>query len=285
MDTLEISYIGSACGKNVYEPRNKTIMLLLCREYPKLFREKMIQNGNIRSIQGKSLKRPIEDAYKAYSKSVKDPEEFDNIENKVILEIKDKTPDITSSELETARNIIRDNLKKDCGRNTEESVIHAAKYTKGNNKLWRYTDPNNGWKLKGFHDATDKDIIIEIKTRMKLGNVRKNEYDLYQLFGYMLVMNKKRGMISQTYASEIYNSTVENYKEYGIIDLNEERWNERYINFYKELNDFFKEVKKYSFENFDITTVMKTGKIYAEYDEYGKFHNVDPKYINLFKVL
>lgn len=285
MDTLEISYIGSACGKNVYEPRDKTIMLLLCREYPKLFRGKMIQNGNIRPIQGKSLKRPIEDAYKAYSRSVKNPEEFDKIENNVILEIKANTPDITSSELETARNVIRDNLKKDCGRNTEESVIHVAKYTKGNNKMWRYTDPNSGWKLKGFHDATDKDIIIEIKTRMKLGNVRKNEYDLYQLFGYMLVMNKKRGMISQTYAGEIYNSTVENDKEYGIIDLNEEKWNERYINFYKELDNFFRKVKKYSLDNFDISSVMKTGKIYAEYDECGKFHNVDPKYINLFKVL
>ena len=68
MDTLEISYIGAACGKNKYEPRNKMFMLLLCREYPKLFREKLIQNGNIRPLEGTSLKRPIEESYKKFSK-------------------------------------------------------------------------------------------------------------------------------------------------------------------------------------------------------------------------
>ena len=285
MDSLEISYIGSACGKNIYEPRNKTIMLLLCREYPKLFRAKMIKNGNIRPLEGMSLKRPIEDSYKMYSSSIKDPKEFDSIEKKVINEIKDKTPDITDSELETARHIVRDHLKKDCGKNTENTVINASNYTKGNNRLWHYTDVNHGWHLKGFHDATDTDIVVEIKTRMKKENVRKNEYDLYQLFGYMLVMSKYRGMISQTFSGEIYKSTVENNYEYGIIDINESQWNEKYIKFYKELDAFFRDVKICSTSDFDITLVMKTGKIYAEYDQSGKFHNVDPKYINVFKAL
>tara|TARA_B100000768_G_C11281053_1_gene378631 strand:+ start:265 stop:1122 length:858 start_codon:yes stop_codon:yes gene_type:complete len=285
MDTLEISNIGSACGKNVYEPRNKTIMLLLCRHAPKLFRDKMIQNGNIKPLEGKSLKRPIEDSYNMYSSSVKDPKDFDSIEKKVINEIKTKTPDITNSELETARNIVRDSLKKDCGKNTEATVIQVSNYTKGNNRMWYYKDANHGWNLKGFHDATDNDIVVEIKTRMKKENVRKNEYDLYQLFGYMLVMNKTRGMISQTFSGEIYKSTVENNCEYGIIDITESYWNEKYIQFYKDLDTFFKEVFLYSNSDFDISRVMKTGRIYAEYDKQGKFHNVDPKYTNVFKAL
>lgn len=285
MDTLEISYIGSACGKNKYEPRNKMIMLLLCREYPKIFREKLIQNRNIRPLEGTSLKRPIEESYKSFSKTVKDPIEFNSIEQKVIEELKSNVPDVSDSEISKARTIVRDNLKKDCGRNNEDTVINISKYTKGNNKMWYYTDANHGWKLKGLHDAKDKDMLIEIKTRMKKENVRKNEYDLYQLFGYMLAMGETRGMITQTYGGTIYKSTVENDNEYGIIDISEEKWNEKYIKFYKELDEFFKKISKFSECDFDITTVMKPGHIYAEYDTNGKFHNVDPKYINIFKAL
>ena len=285
MDTLEISYIGSACGKNKYEPRNKTIMLLLCREYPKLFREKLIKNGNIRPLEGTSLKRPIDESYKHFSKTVKDPKEFDVIEQKVIDELKSNVPDVSDSEISKARTIVQDSLKKDCGRNNEKHVIQTSKYTKGNNKMWYYTDTNHGWKLKGLHDATDKDMVIEIKTRMKKENVRKNEYDLYQLFGYMLVMGETKGMITQSHGGIIYKSTVENENEYGIIDISDESWNEKYVKFYKELNGFFKEISKFSGHDFDISTVMKSGHIYAEYDTHGKFHNVDPKYINIFKAL
>jgi len=285
MDTLEISYIGAACGKNKYEPRNKIIMLLLCREYPKLFKEKLIRSGNICPLKGPSLKRPIEESYSSFSKTVKDPKEFSNIEQKVISELKSNVPDIDETDISKALTIVRDNLKKDCGRNNEKLVIQTSKYTKGNNKLWHYTDPNHNWKLKGLHDATDKDMVIEIKTRMKKENVRKNEYDLYQLFGYMLVMGETRGMITQTHNGTIYKSTIENDNEYGIVDINLEKWNEKYIKFYKELNEFFKEIHKYKICEFDITCVMKPGHIYAEYDTNGKFHNVDPKYTNIFKAL
>lgn len=285
MNTLEISYIGAACNKNKYEPRNKIMMLLLCREYPKLFKEKLIRSGNIRPLEGTSLKRPIEESYKQFSKTVKDPKEFSNIEQKVIHSLKSNVPEVSESDISKARSIVRDNLKKDCGRNNEEDVIHASKYTKGNNRMWYYTDANHGWKLKGLHDATDKDMVIEIKTRMKKENVRKNEYDLYQLFGYMLVMGQTRGMITQTHNGTIYKSTVENDNEYGIIDTTEEKWNEKYIKFYKELNEFFREISKFSACDFDISDVMKPGHVYAEYDINGKFHNVDPKYTNIFKAL
>lgn len=285
MNTLEISYIGAACNKNKYEPRNKIMMLLLCREYPKLFKEKLVRSGNIRPLEGTSLKRPIEESYKQFSKTVKDPKEFSNIEQKVIHSLKSNVPEVSKSDISKARSIVRDNLKKDCGRNNEEDVIHASKYTKGNNRMWYYTDTNHGWKLKGLHDATDKDMVIEIKTRMKKENVRKNEYDLYQLFGYMLVMGQTRGMITQTHNGTIYKSTVENDNEYGIIDTSEEKWNEKYIKFYKELNEFFREISKFSACDFDISDVMKPGHVYAEYDINGKFHNVDPKYTNIFKAL
>lgn len=286
MNTLEISLIGSACGKNVHEPKNKTIMLLLCRHSPKIFKEKLIKNGNIRPLEGISLKKPIEESYKTFSKIVVDPIEFADIEKKVIQDIKTKTPGISNDEIETVKGVIRDSLKKDCGKNVEDNVIHKSKYTKGNNKMWYYTDPNKKWNLKGFHDATDGDLVIEIKTRMKLQNVRKNEYDLYQLFGYLLVMGKTRGLITQTFSGKVFNSYVETENEYGIIDITEEKWNDKYITFYKDLCSFFEDVNKFINEdNFDISSVMKKDKIYAEYDTDGRFHNIDPKFTNIFKAI
>jgi len=76
------------------------------------------------------------------------------------------------------------NLKKDCGKNVEEKVITKKKYDVGNKKMYYHSI--GGHCIGGLHDATDSDIVIEIKTRMKKDNVRKNEYDLYQLIGYLL---------------------------------------------------------------------------------------------------
>ena len=70
MNCLEISNIGSACGKNVYNPRIKTILLLLCREKPEFYKKELIKNGNIIPLEGASLKKPIEKCYKTYSKKI-----------------------------------------------------------------------------------------------------------------------------------------------------------------------------------------------------------------------
>ena len=286
MSCLEISLIGSACGKNKYEPRDKTLFLLLCRENPSFYRKKLIENGNIRQLVKKPFDKEIKEVYSRYSKEITDPNSFIEIENDIVSDILKENPDIEKEDIDRARSIISNSMKKDCGKNMEDSIIEKKKYKKGNNKLLLYKDTNYNWELKGFHDATVGDMVVEIKTRMKETNVRKNEYDLYQLFGYMLVMQKERGMITQSYNQKIYNSTVENEKEYGIIDINDEKWNERYINFYKELNNFFKDFKTYSEnKNFDISKVMKPNEIYAEYDSNGRFYNIKPDFANIFKCL
>lgn len=286
MSCLEISLIGSACGKNKYEPRDKTIFLLLCRENPSFYRKKLIENGNIRQLVKKPFDKEIKEVYSRYSKEITDPNSFIEIENDIVNDILKENPDIEKEDIDRARSTISNSMKKDCGKNMEDSIIEKKKYKKGNNRLLIYKDTNHNWELKGFHDATDGDMVVEIKTRMKETNVRKNDYDLYQLFGYMLVMQKEKGMITQSYNKKIYNSTVENEKEYGIIDISEEKWNERYINFYKELNNFFKDFKTYSEnKNFDITKVMKPNEIYAEYDSNGRFYNIKPDFANIFKCL
>jgi CRISPR/Cas system-associated exonuclease Cas4 (RecB family) len=119
--------------------------------------------------------------------------------------------EITKKDLDFAKTFIETSLKKDCGTNSEKSVIKKQKYTKGNNCIFTFTNSEFNWAIRGFHDATDNDndVVIEIKTRMKLQNVRRNEYDLYQLFGYLISMNKTRGKIVQYFNDIVYDSYIQ----------------------------------------------------------------------------
>ena len=158
-------------------------------------------------------------------------------------------------------------------------------YKKGNNKMYYYYS-DNGWYIKGLHDATDNDVVIEIKTRMRLQNVRKNDYDLYQLFGYLLAMNKTKGKIVQKYNDNIYDSEIETNNEYGLIDILDDHWKEKFNSFKKELNNFFLEINNYKHKLFD-TSIVIPSNLYpiASFDEKGIPHNVNPKYEKIVTTL
>ena len=74
------------------------------------------------------------------------------------------------------------------------------------------------------NDAIQNDVLIEIKTRTRQQNVRKNEYDLYQLICYLMATGLTKGKIVQVFNKIKYDSDVETDNEYGIIDLNEDKW-------------------------------------------------------------
>jgi hypothetical protein len=157
-------------------------------------------------------------------------------------------------------------------------------YTKGNNKMYYYSE--NDWTIRGLHDAMIGNIVIEIKTRMKPQNVRKNEYDLYQLFGYLLAMSKTVGKIVQKYNSHIYDSDVETNLEYGIIDITINPWKDKFETFRKELNDFFIEIRTYSDKIFDVKTVISDSeRPIASFNVDGVPCNVNPKYEKIVKTL
>ena len=285
-NTLEISYIGSACGKNRYEPRNKTIFLMLCRKNPKKYLELLKITGVITDLEDNiGLEKPVQDSYKKFKSQVNDPKEFNKIETEVINDIKVKNPNITEPEIQTAREMISSSLKKDCGKNVEETVISRENYTKGNNRMWYYRIKN--WTLKGLHDASSGDMVVEIKTRMSLQNVRKNEYDLYQLFGYILVMGKTKGVITQTFRNVIYKSDIETEREFGIVNIETDYWKAKFDKFQEELHKFFKDVDNhYENNDFDISTVFKEEFCpYAQVDQNGKFHNIKSEFTNVFKAL
>ena len=257
---LEVSYIGSACGKNRYEPTIKTILLLLARSHPHVIKKLLFEYGIIvESGDDKVYDTELKNIYSDYKKKITDVSTIDNVRDEIIKKLKSENKEITYEDISVANNFLESSIKKDCGNNNESSVIQSKMYTKGNNFMHRKTPwaqlPN--WELRGFHDASHGDTVIEIKTRMKRMNVRKNDYDLYQLFGYLLVMDKTKGKIVQKFQDEIFDSDTENSSEFGIIDISLDKWATKFDKFKQELYSFFEKVDAISNDiNYNIHDYM-----------------------------
>ena len=280
MYSLEISSVGSACGKNPYESRDKTIFTQLCKSDANKYRTILIEQGLFVKSEKDYKEEEFRSIYKKFKSNVKDPNDFSFIEKEVLKEFEIKEPEVDTERLVGK---LRKDLQKDCGVNNEKSIISKKNYTKGNNKIWIYKHPS-GWELKGLHDASDGEIVIEVKTRMKFNNVRKNKYDLYQLFGYLLAMGKSKGKIVQKYGNDIFDSDIETDNEFGIIDI-KNSYKAKYEAFLAEIHDFFIEVQYYNNKVFDVHKVFGNLKVpVAEYSEKGAF-NILPGYEKIVKML
>ncbi len=283
MNCLEISSISSACGKNKYEPMYKTMLIQLCKSNKEKYITEMKNIGIINEADQDEVfyDTKLKGIYKNYKKRVIDTNEFNNIETEIVSKIVKEDPTITAENINYIQEKIKNSLKKDCGTNNEKTVIDAKRYKKGNNRMWYYTH-ENGWSIRGLHDASENDIVIEIKTRMRPQNVRKNEYDLYQLFGYLLSMNKTKGKIVQKCNDVIYDSENETDIEYGIIDINNDKWRNKFNTFIKELNEFFD--KMYITTNFPYEKVFQKRKNLIEIKE-NQVCKVSPEFEKLSSVL
>jgi hypothetical protein len=288
MNTLEISNIAVACGKNPYEDKKKIMLLVLCKKYKEVYKNEFKKFGIIKYISNDTLTfdKEIKELYAEHKKNVTNPKDFSKIQIEITDSIKLKK-DVTKKDLDYAKMFIETSLKKDCGTNSEKHVIKKQKYTKGNHSLFSYTNVESNWTVRGFHDATDNETVIEIKTRMKLQNVRRNEYDLYQLFGYLLTMNKTRGKIVQYFNDIVYDSDIPTFSEFGLIDITVEPCKTKFETFLEELNSFFKELNEYS-----ETYIMNVRDIIKEhecpialYDTDDVPHNVNPNYEKLIQAI
>lgn len=287
MHHLEISSVSAACGKNQYEPRSKIMLTLLCKKYPDLYKDVFTDQGIIKKMDPdvKCYDTDLKCMYKEIKKDIKDPKTFEHSKKRLLDELKQR-PGIKETDITYAEKFLDNSMKKDCGTNNESSVISKKSYKKGNNRMYSYSEDN--WVIKGFHDATDKDIVIEIKTRMKPQNVRKNEYDLYQLFGYLLVMRMTKGKIVQYYKNDIYDSDIPTEREYGIIDINFEPYKSKFEIFIKELRQFFLELESFIPEpnTFDTKCVFKGINLpIAIYNTQGVPHNVNPNFEKLINII
>jgi hypothetical protein len=287
MNTLEISNIAAACGKNPYEDRKKIMLLLLCRKFKEIYKKEFKSLGVIDYISDevKTFDKEIKEIYSEHKKTVNNPKDFIKIQNEITEKLK-LNKEVSKKDLDYAKKFLESSLKKDCGSNSEMHVIKRQKYTKGNNVLFSYTHDVNNWSVKGFHDATSADTVIEIKTRMKLQNVRRNEYDLYQLFGYLLCMNKTTGKIVQYFNDTIYDSDIPTFTEYGVIDITVEPCKSKFELFKSEINLFFEELSIYETQLIDIKCIIPESEWpIAIYDSDDTPHNINPIYEKIIQAI
>ena len=286
MNSIEISYLGSACGKNRYEPKEKIMLLLLCREYKNYYKDIFFNCGAFQLLDPakKTYDTELKRIYSKMKKEIGSPGDFKKTEEEITKKLKVENKDITEEDIAYASKFLESSFKKDCGINNEQSIITQKEYKKGNNRMYYYSE--NNWTIKGFHDASHGEVVIEIKTRMREQNVRKNEYDLYQLFGYLLAMNKTKGKIVQKFSNRIYDSDIETQKEYGLIDITIDPWKTKFKVFKGELNGFFSALAYYNETTFNITTVINMSVLpIAVFDIDGIPHNVNPTYEKIVKAL
>ena len=112
-----------------------------------------------------------------------------------------------------------------------------------------YFNITNDACIGGKNDAILNDVLIEIKTRTRKQNVRRNEYDLYQLICYLLATGINKGKIVQVYNQVKYDSDIATEQEYGLVNILEEPWGPLSVEIVQGLKEYFK----------DLTELINTG--------------------------
>jgi len=223
---LEISNIAAALGKNPYESKQKMLLTSWARHAPKKVFEYLVQKKCIIQLaqEEETFSKMQDETYAELLPKDFDNKDFSIIEEKVVEEYKKKrNNEQTDDEIKNLKKITQNSLKKDLGNVQEKNIIEEQKYNKGNNKMF-YFNITDDFCIGGKHDASSdsEDLLIEIKTRTRKQNVRRNEYDLYQLVGYLLATDFTKGKIVQIYNKEKFDSDIASEKEFGIISIEEE---------------------------------------------------------------
>ena len=117
MNYLEVSYISSACGKNKYEPTDKTILILLARSNPKLMKRLLIEDEYIINVDEneKLYDNELKNIYSEYKKNVTDVTKIEDIRDEIIEKLKSDNKEIKESDVSKANKFLESSLKKDCG--------------------------------------------------------------------------------------------------------------------------------------------------------------------------
>ena len=286
---LEISAIGSACGKMKFEPIERTLLYAWARHSPEDCKDFLIKSGAIRyDDNAVDLHKDHDSLFKkAKTVSVNNSSttEFKGILNSAEEEFKTLRESqglkISKEELQEFRDAGKKVINTNFGKNSEDTIIKSFNGKNGNDKMHYYNIGTN-YCIGGKHDASVDDMVVEIKTRMKEANVRKNEYDLYQLFGYLLAMGVQKGKIIQQFNHRKYDSDIETGNEYGIVDSVVYR--EKIEIMLDELNTFFSRLdniicnKGMTSEELQIALENKCVCLIAN----GEYINKNSKYSKLF---
>lgn len=287
---LEISNIAAALGKNPYESREKMLLTSWARHCPAIVMKYLIDNKCIQKL-GEDEETFSDLQKEIYLENLPkdfDVKDFKKIEEKVVQEYKRKrNNNQTEEELKKLTEYTKDLLKKNNGNLQENKIIQKEKYIKGNDRMYYYNVTDDAC-VGGKNDAALDDTLLEIKTRTKKANVRRNDYDLYQLIGYLLATGLQKGKIVQVYNKEKFDSDIATEKEYGLIDINEECWKELSVEIISGLKEYFDELRiLIDTSNFTYLTsvIPKTVRPIAKIDEEVGLCEENVKYKNLLRHL
>lgn len=286
---LEISAIGSACGKIKFEPSERTLLYSWARHSPEDCKDFLIKAGYIKYSNGAVDLHKDHDSLFEKAKTVsitnvttKDCTDILNSAEECLETLrKSQGLEVSAEELKEFRDAGKKVINTNCGKNSEDTIIKSVNGKTGNDKM-HYYNINEDYCIGGKHDAMIDDMVVEIKTRMKTLNVRKNEYDLYQLFGYMLAMGAHRGKIIQQFFGERYDSDVETKKEYGIIDS--VVYSDKIVTMLEELKVFFNRldtiILNKSMSDEELKLALDTERLCLISN--GEYINKNSKYSKLF---
>lgn len=242
------------CGKLPFEPRNKTLLIY----WAKLDKQncmKYLTENNVIEFSDKPTNNlnTLNNSVMEELNKVQIGENTNNLSellNTATENYKTKEPSISDDKVELFKNIFSQKLNQKLESKSEKTVVIAQNAKRPKRHVTYDITPEI--TIKGICDCIlDNGTIIEIKTRTKLENVRKNEYDLYQLFGYMLSYKATKGKIVQRFKNEQWSSDIETDNEYGIIDLDKSEWANR-------LKKMVKEIKIFNNELFNLVTKGET---------------------------
>jgi hypothetical protein len=243
---LEISNVASALGKNPYESKEKTLLISWARHCPEVVKNYLIENKCIIPLNEneESFSDLQIDTFNIITPEQYDVNDFAKIESEVVEQYKKKRNNKESDkEIKQLKEYTKDLLKKNNGNIQENNIIQKEQYTKGNDKMYYYEIYPNAC-IGGKNDASIGNVLLEIKTRTRKQNVRRNEYDLYQLICYLLATEISQGKIIQLFNKEKYDSDIATENEYGIINITQDEWKELSIEIVKGLKVYFNELSE-----------------------------------------
>ena len=255
---VSVSDFGSIAGVNKWRSREDTLLKCWCQNYKEEAKQHFRSNQYV--IKQKA---PVKTADSVIEVEKEFAEEVRRVRPKTShdteqLKIKftkklDKACDqdsLSKNQRSCVQEKMKSVLKTSCGINSEEKILNDTekktqkKITDRNSQMYYktiYMDDHYIIKIGGRVDGiSEDDMIIEAKNRMKESTVRRNEYDLYQLMGYIYLTDKHRGKLVQKFNDRIWDSDEPTSKEWGIVTL-DDRWTEFYEN---KLLTFFEELKK-----------------------------------------
>lgn len=290
---LEISNIAAALNKNQYEPKEKMLLVSWARHEPLNVLNYLKENNCIINLgeEEETFSKLREETYKSILPKEFDVKDLPSIQDKIIEDYKKKRNNEQSDkEIKELKKLTDNLIKKDLGNVQEDILIKKENYTRGNDKMYYYNISDN-FLIGGKHDASnDKDdILIEIKTRTRRENVRRNVYDLYQLIGYLLATKFTKGKIVQVYNQEKFDSDESTAKEFGLIDIEISPYKEISIELIEGLKIYEKELtelistSKYNYLDIVIPKGMRP---IAKYDpETEELCEENIKFKNLFRFI